>query len=231
MDIINLQNFFTYFDEKNPKHVAAVAELQKEINSLKPELLTNNTNWVRIYRTPVERPKPDSVVPFYPQTDNYTQPDRTCNSSSCAMCLEYYKPGSLPPGPKGDDAYLKKVLALGDSTDHDVQTKVLKSYGLNSEFSYNLSFTDLDREINAKRPMVIGILHRGPLSNPSGGHMIVVHTKLNNGNYVCHDPYGDLYDGYVSDVNNGKNVIYEASVLKARWTVKGSGGWGRIFKP
>ena len=232
MDIINLRNFFIHFDEKNPKHLAAADELQKEIFSLKPELLTNNTNWVRIYRTPVEPIKLDKEVPFYPQTDNYTQPDRTCNSSSCAMCLEYYIPKSLPPGPKGDDAYLKRVIATGgDTTDHAIQTKVLNSYGLKSEFSYNLTFADIDRELAAKRPMVIGICHRGPESNPSGGHMIVIHTKLNNGNYVCHDPYGDLYDGYTSNVQNGKNAIYERKVLQARWTVNGSPGWGRIFKP
>jgi hypothetical protein len=32
------------------------------------------------------------------------------------MCLEYFRPGTLV-GPKGDDAYVRKVFAVGDTTD------------------------------------------------------------------------------------------------------------------
>jgi hypothetical protein len=42
---------------------------------------------------------------------------------------------------KGDDEYVKKVFAIGDTTDHAVQTKVLAGYGVKSHFSYNLSFS------------------------------------------------------------------------------------------
>lgn len=230
---IDLVNFFIYFDKNNPNHIKAVKQLEKALEYDKSKQINDDSEWVVTYRTPVEKPKePNKVPPYYPQTDNYTQPDRTCNSSSCAMALEFYKPGSLPPGSKGDDAYLKKVLAVGDSTDHSVQTQVLNSYGLKSSFAYNLSFADLDRELEKNKPVVIGILHRGTLSNPTGGHMILVYQKLENGNYRCHDPYGDLYDGYTTAVTNGKGVIYEASVLERRWTVDGSNtGWGRIFTP
>lgn len=233
MERIDLHNFFKFYDENNPNHVEAVRLLEEKLSEDNIELLSDYSEWVLKYRTKVEPPKqPDKVPPFYPQTDNYTQSDRTCNSSSCAMALEFYKPGSLPPGPRGDDAYLKKVLALGDSTDHAIQTKVLESYGLKSKFSYNMSFEELDNELKQNKPVVIAILHRGTLSNPTGGHVIIAYQKLSNGNYRCHDPYGDLYDGYTSSVSNGKGVIYEASVLRRRWTVDGpTSGWGRIFTP
>jgi hypothetical protein len=148
------------------------------------------------------------------------------------MCLEFLKPGSLPAGPKGDDAYLKKVLALGNSTDHGVQTKVLQSYGLSSVFRYNLNFSDLDAELAAGRPSVLGILHRGPESRPTGsGHMITCIGKTPNGDYVCRDPYGSLLDGYSGPVSNGRQVVYSKKMLEKRWTVDGPGsGWGRIFK-
>jgi hypothetical protein len=148
------------------------------------------------------------------------------------MCLEFLKPGSLPTGTKGDDAYLKKVLALGNSTDHSVQTKVLQSYGLSSVFGYNLNFSDLDAELAAGRPIVLGILHRGPESSPTGsGHMICCIGKTDNGDYVCRDPYGSLLDGYSGPVSNGRQVVYSKKMLEKRWTVDGSGsGWGRIFK-
>jgi len=145
------------------------------------------------------------------------------------MALEYFRPGTLN-GPKGDDEYIRKVFNIGDTTDHSVQTAVLNDYGVKSSFHYDLDFPDLDAELLAKRPIVIGILHRGTLQNPTGGHMIVVIGKDAKGNYICHDPYGDLYDGYTSSVYNGKSVVYEPSVLKARWTVDGpKSGWGRIF--
>jgi hypothetical protein len=231
---IDLHNFFKHYDEKNPKHVAAVEQFEKDLLAKAPDLMQDEANWVITYRTPNTPPQPQGVlnVPWFPQTDNYTQPDRTCNSSSCAMCLEYFKPGTLV-GPKGDDAYIRKVFAVGDTTDHSVQTRVLQSYGVSSEFRYNLSFDDLDRELSAGRPVCIGILHRGPLSSPTGGHICVIIGKSADGkSYICNDPYGDLMSGYTTPVNKGKGAVYPVDVLKKRWTPDGpNSGWGRIFKP
>jgi hypothetical protein len=231
---IDLHNFFKFYDEKNPRHVAAVEQLEKDLIAKASDLMDDDANWVRIYRTRTEPAVPGVLkVPFFPQTDNYRDPQRTCNSSACAMCLEYFKPGTLQ-GPKGDDAYIRKVFAIGDTTDHAVQTKVLASYGVSSEFRYNLGFADLDRELSAGRPVVIGILHRGTLSSPTGGHMLCVIGKSPDGkSYICNDPYGDLMTGYTTPVTNGKGAKYPVEVLKYRWLEKGKDktGWGRIFRP
>lgn len=224
---VDLHNFFKNYDEKNPKHVAAVEQLEKDLSD--SPLIEDTSNWVRIYRTQVTKPKTSSLsVPYFPQTDNYTNADRTCNSSACAMALEYFKPGTLK-GAQGDDAYIKKVFDIGDTTDHEVQTKVLSSYGISSHFSYTLSFDDLNAEISAQRPVVIGILHRGSLSAPTGGHMIVVIGVTLSGDYVVNDPYGSLNDGYTGEVSNGKGAIYTRKVLERRWCPGGNDGWGRIF--
>lgn len=227
-DPVVLQNFFHYFSEKNPNHLAGVAQLQKDLPSI---FLQDTSDWVVQYRK--KPPVPSEInlaVPYYSQVDNYTFPERSCNSSSCAMCLEYLKPGTLI-GPKGDDSYLRKVLSIGDTTDHSVQTQVLKSYGVNSSFSYNLGFDDIEREIKAGRPVVIGILHRGPLSNPTGGHMIVVRGLTTKGDFYINDPYGSLNDSYGGPVENGKNTVYTRDVLRYRWLEnnKDKTGWGRIF--
>jgi len=220
---VDLHKFFEFFSERNPNHVAGVEILSK---SLPANLLADTAAWVEKYR---EKPIIPNVlpIPYYNQVDNYRDAHRTCNSSCCAMCLEYFKPGTLV-GPKGDDAYVKKVFAIGDTTDHSVQTSVLQSYGIKSRFSYNLSFADLDRELAAGRPVVIGILHRGSLSAPTGGHMVVVIGKRGS-DYIVNDPYGTLNDGYTSTVANGKQTVYTRSVLQRRWCPKGNDGWGRIF--
>ena len=222
---VDLHNFFKYYKEENTQHVAAVQWLE---DNLPASFLDDDVEWVSIYRKKaaggVSNPLP---VPYFPQTDNYTNAERTCNSSSCAMCLEYFKPGTLQ-GSKGDDAYVKRVFEIGDTTDHTVQTKVLEGYGIKSRFSQSLTFADLDRELAAGRPVVIGILHRGPLSAPRGGHMCVVIGKKGE-DYIVNDPYGDLNDGYSSDVYNGKGAVYKKSELKVRWCPNANDGWGRIF--
>jgi hypothetical protein len=233
---IDLHNFFQYYDPKNPKHVAAVEQLEVDLVGKSPDLMEDTSNWVKIFRTKVEAPKPLNNllnVPWFPQTDNYALPDSTCNSSACSMYLEFLKPGSLPPGPKGDDAYLRKVLALGNSTDHSVQTRVLQSYGLNSTFRYDMSFADLDSELAAGRPIVMGILHRGPESAPTGsGHMVCCIGKTTSGDYVFRDPYGSILDNYTGPVTNGRQVVYSKKMIEKRWTIKNpKDGWGRVFRP
>jgi hypothetical protein len=234
---IDLHNFFRYYDHTLPRHRAAVDDLIRVLEQKAPELLTDSANWVRIYRSPSAPSKPSGIlldVPWYPQTDNFVLPDSTCNSSACAMCLEFLKPGSLPPGPKGDDAYLRRVLAVGKSTDNSVQTRVLQGYGLNSVFRFNLDFSDLDSELAAGRPLVLGILHRGPTHRPTrnSGHMICCIGKTDKGDYIFHDPYGSLHRGYVGPVIEGRQVVYSRMELEKRWTADGiRSGWGRIFLP
>ena len=85
---VDLNNFFKYYDDKNPKHRAAVDDLERLLVNKAPELLDDTSNWIRIYRTPNTPPEPKGIlldVPWYPQTDNYQLPDSTCNSSACAM--------------------------------------------------------------------------------------------------------------------------------------------------
>ncbi len=84
--------------------------------------------------------------------------------------------------------------------------------------------------IDYRQKVVIGILHRGSLSAPTGGHMCVVIGKTPDGKgYYINDPYGSLNDNYTGPVTNGKKTIYTKAVLKHRWCPGGNDGWGRIF--
>ena len=170
------------------------------------------------------------AVPYFNQVDNYTQAQRTCNSSSCAMCLAFLMPSKI----KGDDDYLRKLLTggYGDTTDHGAQGRLLASYGLKSTWHTNLGFDDLEKEIKAGRPVVIGILHRGSLAAPTGGHMLVVRGMTAKGDFIVNDPYGSVNDGYSGPVTNGNQAVYSRAMLQKRWLPEGAkSGWGRKFQP
>jgi len=167
-------------------------------------------------------------VPFYPQTDNKFEPSRTCNTSSCAMVARF-----LGAKIASDDAYYQIVRKYGDTTDHTAQTKALAELKIKSTWHTNLGYDDLDKSLEAGLPIVIGILHRGSLASPTGGHMIVVIGRTAHHDYICHDPYGSLLDpggGYTGKVSNGNGVIYSRTILNRRWLPEGPrSGWGRLF--
>lgn len=223
-----LLDFFKYYDEQNPKHRAAVLELAQKIQALDPALLADEANWVRVYRTPWPPAQPEAqgeirlAVPFFHQLDNYTQPHRTCNSSSCAMLLAYKKPGVIA----NDDEYLRVVLRYGDTTSHEVQTKALAHFGLKTEFHTGLGFADLEQSLRRGNPVVISIYHRGTLAHPTGGHVIICVGMTPDG-FIFHDPYGSLLDKYTGPVTNGKFVVYSRHILARRWLPDGR-GWGRL---
>jgi Peptidase_C39 like family len=177
-------------------------------------------------------PKPTSLrlkVPYYQQVDNKFEPMRTCNTSSCAMVARF-----LGAKISGDDEYYKIVRKYGDTTDHTAQTKALAAIGIKSTWNTSLGFEDLARSLATGLPIVIGILHRGTLASPTGGHMIVVIGKTGAKDYICHDPFGSLLDaggGYTGSVNNGNAVTYSRALLNRRWLPDGEqSGWGRLFQ-
>ena len=229
-------DFAQFADPANPKHRASYDDLYREILKLKPSLLTDEANWVRIYRSPSTNvPGVPSIlnVPYYSQRDNYRDASRTCFSSSCAMLCKFIKPTSI----KGDDDYIKEVFKRGDTTDAATQVQTLKYFGISSRFATNLSFSTLDSLLSQGIPVPIGILHHGPSTAPSGsGHWIIVIGKETDAKapggswYVVNDPWGEINNSngtYTS--TNGAKLKYSRNLLKARWTVEGDGtGWGIV---
>ena len=170
-------------------------------------------------------------VPWYAQMDSAdrTQAARMCFSSSCAMLLQYLKPGTLR-GPNGDDQYLKRVQTYGDTTDPTAQIRALSSYGIRAKFNKVAGWRTLEDQIAAGIPVPVGFLHRGPVSAPSGGgHWLIVvgHT---NDHLIVHDPFGE------ADLVTGATVGSVARFMKysrrnfgPRWMVEGDRtGWAII---
>jgi hypothetical protein len=176
-----------------------------------------------------EKPKAISLnIPYWKQTDNYRDANRTCFSSAMAMIIEYLKPDALP----NDDTYVKTVFNFGDTTDPNVQLKALNHHGIQGTYRQNMDFEDLDKELAQGFPVGVAILHRGPLNAPTGGHWITCVGRNEDGSkYQFNDPYGSVNDGYQGDVENGKKVWYDRAMLSKRWTAEGKNtGWGMICR-
>jgi len=170
-------------------------------------------------------------VPFYQQMDSAdrSQAARMCFSSSCAMLLQYLKPGTLH-GPNGDDQYLKRVQVYGDTTDPTAQIRALSSYGIRARFTKVANFYQLEQQIAKGVPVPCGFLHRGHVSKPTGsGHWLIVvgHT---NDHLIVHDPFGeaDLVTGATLG-GVARFAKYSRRNFGPRWMVEGDRtGWSII---
>ncbi|MBT9315085.1 C39 family peptidase [Leptothoe spongobia] len=176
-------------------------------------------------------------VMYFSQRDNAAQAHRTCNTSSCWMGALYMKTSLWQECGEDQNAdlnfYLPKVEAYGDTTDHGAQTRALESMGVQSAWHTTLTMGDVRKEIDAGRPVVMGVLHKGPASSPrGGGHMILAVGYDDTGMFI-HDPYGDmdLVNGGYPGSTDGSFRHYSNKNLGARFEVDGPGtGWGRFFK-
>lgn len=161
---------------------------------------------------------------FFPQTDNEYlssrySPDNTCNSSSCAMYLEFFRPEMI----QDDMDYIRKMFDAGfQSTNHDHQNIMLKRFGVESVFRYNAHWDDLIQETNRGYPTTVGFYHRGPIGKPRGGHVGTL-IDANEDWVEMLDPYGSLLDGYTTSVLNGYRVIYPRRIFGPRWIGNGNG--------
>jgi GH24 family phage-related lysozyme (muramidase) len=164
-------------------------------------------------------------VPYYSQRDNQKDPMRTCFSSSCAMLLKTLKPNSI----KSDDQYINTVFKYGDTTSPSAQISALEDYGVSASFRQDGSWQDIEELLQRGIPVPIGILHKGPVSNPSGGGhwLTVIGITADKKALYVNDPFGDLdlirgtYAG-----TNGAKLKYSKQNLAPRWLVESpTSGW------
>ncbi|ESA35880.1 peptidase m15 family [Leptolyngbya sp. Heron Island J] len=186
---------------------------------------------------PAKKGKKKLPVMYFSQRDNAAQAHRTCNTASCWMGALYMKTSLWEDCDEDENAdlnfYLPKVETYGDTTDHGAQTRALSSLGVDSAWHTTLSMKDVKKEIDAGRPVVLGVLHKGHVSSPrGGGHMILAVGYDDSGMFI-HDPYGemDLVNGGYPGSTDGSYRHYSYKNLGARFEVEGPGsGWGRLFK-
>ena len=216
-------NTFKYYSEQ-PHQQDAISILY---DSLPDDLKENSSEWVMTYRNlKKEEEDPNQTllnVQYYSQRDNYRDANRTCFSSSCAMLLNYLKPGTI----SNDDDYIREVFKRGDSTESWTQVATLKHFGVDSKFVQNANTETLKKYIDAGIPVPCGILHKGPGYAPyGGGHWIIIIGYDDRG-WIVNDPWGEIDNAsgtYIS--TNGDHLHYSYGLMDTRWTVDGnSDGW------
>lgn len=162
-------------------------------------------------------------VPYELQHDNSSGAGyRECFSSSAAMVARFYGKVS------SDDAYNKIRAKYGDTTDAQAQVKALNALGLNARFRTNATPAVLEAELRAGRPVMVGWLHKGPATKPSGsGHWSVI-IGFDATHWVHNDPNGeaDMIKGGYINKTKGASIRYSRKNWDRRWLIDGPGsGW------
>lgn len=181
---------------------------------------------------PIKQPEPeiDEVldVPYFYQRDSKTgQGERMCFSSSMAMALDYIRPEVIDGD---DDWYLGIVNYFGDSTSSTAQIQAARSLGFNASFHMDGTVEDLEDLLDNDIPVPIGVLHKGPVSNPTGGGHWITLVGHNETEFIVHDPFGEMdlvNGGYVkSGPNDGAFIRYSKKNLLKRWNIANDhDGW------
>lgn len=170
------------------------------------------------------------VVPYFSQRDNAKDPLRTCFSSSCAMLLAALDPDAI----EGDDEYINEVYKYGDTTEASAQLQALKHFGVDATFLQNWNWSKVESQLRRGIPVPIGVLHKGPVSSPTGGGhwLVVVGVTADGSKLWVHDPFGEMdlvNGGYPS--TDGKYRLYSKKNLGPRWMVEGeNSGWSIVAK-
>jgi hypothetical protein len=243
MTRIDPQDYVANLDMKRSAHRAFVLACLQDVDRLRPEALQDGGDlraiWLRQDPAPVapaEPAKPAAAmklaVPYFAQMDSATdQGRRMCFSSSCAMLLATIRPG-LIHGPNADDQYLARVRTYGDTTSHLAQTRALKSFGVEAEFTQRADFAAIERSIQRGVPVPVGYLHRGPVEKPAGGGHWAIVIGYDPDALIVHDPLGeaDLISGATLG-RAGQGVRYSRRNFGRRWMVEGPGtGWAIIAR-
>lgn len=214
-----------YFDDL-PHQVKAFRDLQGSLTA------EQRAQFTKTWRSGVARLKFPLAVPYFGQLDSKTgQGQRMCQSSAIAMRIEQIDPSIIGD----DDSYLAIVNRHGDTVSQSAHQNALTSLGMRAEFRMNGTEALLCELLDQGIAVPIGILHKGPISKPSGGGHWITLIGYDETHFWCHDPFGEMdvvNGGYVNtNTNSGRAVRYSRKNLMKRWLIaSNSDGWLWIIR-
>ena len=195
----------------------------------------------RVEEVPELDQEPEAItfpldVPYYTQLDSevWGQAERSCFSSAMAMALEYIDPALMDGD---DDWYLREVLKRGDTVSSTAQINTARALGFDVEFRTDGTEQDLLDQLDRGIPVPVGILHKGHVSQPTGGGHWITLIGYTDKHFYVNDPFGDLSlvnGGYpYSKRGQGAGLKYTRKRTLKRWLIDGSGadGWWIKINP
>lgn len=129
------------------------------------------------------------AVPYLDQLDNSDHPYGTCNVTSLAMVLSYFRVPPRNPSIRFPDELNRHCTANNlDRETPEAIVKVAEDYGCNDRFSQTASFEQVKEWLAQGNPAIV----HGYFT-PTG-HIICI-IGYNETGFIVNDPYGELmYD-------------------------------------
>ena len=223
---LSLLPFFQFFKKGDPYQLAAIAELERSIDQ---DLLSDEAEWFETWKTSGIHQEVYGV-PYYNQLDNMTGYGyRECFDAASSMIVAFHH------RVKSQDAYRQVRLKFGDTTEVHAQISALRSLGLNAEFRRDSRVEDIEIEIDAGRPVMVGWLHKGDITkgNPAVcdqegcGHWSVI-VGYDKDNFIAMDPMGkpDMDHGGHDITKSGELIRMSRPAFYQRWSIEGeASGW------
>ena len=223
---LSLLPFFKWFRE-TPHQMAAIKQLEDSITD--PALLDEEAEWFQTWKT-TGRSEQVSGVPYYSQLDSQTGYGyRECFDAAAAMVAAFHH------ATNGLDEYRQVRRKFGDTTEVHSQVSALRALGLDAEFRKNVRVEDIEIEIDAGRPLMVGWLHRGNFAegqpavcdSEGCGHWSVI-VGYNKDEFIAMDPMGKPYmeTGGHNPKRSGELIKMSRPAFYQRFLIEGeSSGW------
>ena len=225
---VKLLDAVKYF-KGEPHQIAAWEALEGSLTEAQRKEFT------KAFRGPKKPPRapaaergsfPLDVDYFYQRDSKTGHGERSCQSSSLAMVIEYIDPDLI----FDDDEYLNIVFKYGDTVSQLAQKNAMDSLGIKNQFRMNGSQKDLTDLLDKGYPVPIGVLHKGSIFAPSGGGHWITLIGYDDTSFFVHDPFGEmnLIDGGYDKrgPTDGKCKKYSKTNLMKRWLIASdSDGW------
>lgn len=223
---LSLLPFFQFFKKDDPHQLAAIAELEKSIDQ---ELLDDEAEWFAMWKTSGIHQEIYGV-PHFSQLDSPTGYGyRECFDSAASMVAAFHRVV------QNQDAYRLRRRKHGDTTEIHAQVATLQSFGLDAEFRKNVRVEDIEIEIDAGRPIMVGWLHKGDFSkgkpavcdSEGCGHWSVI-IGYDKDEFIAMDPMGlpDMERGGHDTTKSGERIRMSRPAFYQRFLIEGeASGW------
>jgi len=217
--------FFQFF-RGTPHQLAAVKQLE---DSLPQELLDEDAAWFDAWRASGMQQQIFGV-PYFRQLESSSgYGERECFSAAAAMVAAFYDRASSL------DLYNGMRAKIGETTSVEVQLETLRLLGLEARFSRNVTSDEIEQEITAGRPVLVGWLHQGNMlrgeppmcGSTTCGHWSVI-VGMDPDYWYMHDPLGmpRIEEGGHDRSIAGDRVAVSRPAFYQRWSVDGPAtGW------